>query len=69
MTFGDLFAENSFRGALLRAAIAWAIITPAVAIAKILWSGTAALVVGVVGVAAYVSFVVGYIRRHRPPSE
>lgn len=63
MSFGERFAETSVRGALIRAAIAWVLITPAVAAAKIWWSGTAALVVGVLGVTVYV-LVALRVRRH-----
>jgi hypothetical protein len=41
MTFGERFAETSVTGALTRAAVAWVLITPAVAAAKVWWSGTA----------------------------
>jgi hypothetical protein len=66
MTIGDLFAETSVRGALIRAVVAWVLITPAVAAAKIWWSGVAALVLGVVGVAIFVAVVVRYRRRRSP---
>jgi hypothetical protein len=68
VAFGALFAERSLRGALTRASIAWVLITPAVAAAKIWWSGTAALIVGVMGVSVYVALAVRYLRRHGPPT-
>jgi ABC-type uncharacterized transport system permease subunit len=52
--FADKFAETSVKGALTRAALAWVLITPAVAAAKIWWSGPAAAVVGVLSVTVYV---------------
>jgi hypothetical protein len=67
MALGELFATRSVKGALTRAAIAWVLITPAVAAAKIWWSGPAALVVGVVGVTLYVVLTVRYLRRHSAP--
>jgi hypothetical protein len=67
MRFADRFAETSVTGALTRAAVAWVLITPAVAAAKIWWSGTAALVVFLVGVPIYVVVAVGFRRRHRQP--
>jgi membrane protein YdbS with pleckstrin-like domain len=67
MAFGARFAETSVKGALTRAAVAWVFITPAVAAAKTWWSGTAALVVFLVGVTVYVVVAVRYRRRHRPP--
>lgn len=67
MAFGERFAQTSVKGALTRAAVAWVLITPAVAAAKIWWSGTAALVVFLVGVAIYVVIAVGYRRRHSLP--
>jgi uncharacterized membrane protein len=45
--------------------VAWVLITPAVAAAKIWLSGTAAVVVFVVGVVIYVALVVHYRRQHR----
>lgn len=53
MEFGEMFAQTSVRGALTRAAVAWVLVTPAVAAAKIWWSRTAALVVLLVGVTIY----------------
>jgi len=67
MTFGERFASTSPSGMVTRAALAWVIITPAVAAAKMWWSGLAALVVGVLGVALYVALAVRYVRRHPPP--
>ena len=64
MAFGEWFAETSLMGALIRAAVAWVLITPAVAAAKIWWSGTAAVVVFFVGVAVYIGVVARYRRRH-----
>ena len=65
MGFAERFAETSVTGALTRAAVAWVLITPAVAAAKIWWSGTAALVVFLVGVPIYVVVAVRFRRRHR----
>ncbi|MHB8241529.1 MAG: hypothetical protein ACYDHN_06010 [Solirubrobacteraceae bacterium] len=59
--------ETSIRGALTRAAVAWLLITPAVAAAKIWWSGTAAIVVALAGVTAYIAIVTQYRRRHTLP--
>jgi hypothetical protein len=69
MAFGEMFAQASVKGALTRAAVAWVLITPAVAAAKVWWSGTAALVVFLVGVTVYVVAATRY-RRHRslPPA-
>ncbi len=67
MAFAERFAETSVKGALTRAAVAWVLITPAVAAAKIWWSGTAALVVFLVSVTIYVVVAVRYRRSHRPP--
>jgi membrane protein YdbS with pleckstrin-like domain len=64
VTFGETFAQSSVEGALTRGAAAWVLITPAVAAAKIWWSGAAA-VVGVVGVVIYVAVAEGYRRQHR----
>jgi hypothetical protein len=44
------------------------LITPAVAAAKIWWSGTAALVVGVLGVTVYVLAAVRVRRHYRKPA-
>jgi hypothetical protein len=66
VTFGETFAQSRVKGALTRAALAWVLITPAVAAAKIWWSGTAAVVVGLVGVVAYVLVAERYRRQHRP---
>jgi len=66
--FADGFAETSVKGALTRGAVAWVLITPAVAAAKIWWSGTAAVVVFIVGVTIYVVVAVRFRRRHREPS-
>jgi hypothetical protein len=68
MAFGARFAETSVKGALTRAAVAWVLITPAVAAAKIWWSGTAALVVFLVGVTIYIVVTVRYRRQHPPPA-
>jgi ABC-type enterochelin transport system permease subunit len=65
MSFGEKFAETSLAGALTRAAVAWILITPAVAAAKIWWSGAAAVVVAVVGVGVYVAIAVRYLRHRR----
>lgn len=66
--FADRFAEMSVKGALIRAALAWVLITPAIAAARIWWSVTAAIVVFVAGVTIYVVVVGRFVRRHRPPS-
>jgi hypothetical protein len=67
MAFGEVFAETSAKGALTRAGVAWVLITPAVAATKIWWSGTAALVMFLVGVTIYIVVAVRYRRRHSPP--
>jgi membrane protein YdbS with pleckstrin-like domain len=67
MAFGARFAETSVKGALTRAAVAWVLITPAVAAAKIWWSATAALVVFLVGVTTYIIVATRYRRRHSLP--
>jgi hypothetical protein len=64
MTFVQTFVQTSVRGALLRASLAWLIITPAVAAARIWWSAVAAAAVGVVGVALYVGAFVVLRRRY-----
>jgi len=66
-SFADRFAETSFTGALTRGALAWVLITPAVAAAKIWWSGTAAIVVFLVTVTVYTVVAVRFRRRHRQP--
>jgi hypothetical protein len=68
MGFGEAFAARSVKGALTRAAVAWVLITPAVAAAKIWVSDGAAAIVGVVGVAIYIAVAVSFSRRHRQPS-
>lgn len=68
MGFADRFAETSVRGLLIRAAVAWVLITPAVAAARIWWSGVAALLTGVVGVGIYVVVAMRFVRRHRGPT-
>jgi hypothetical protein len=65
--FAERFAETSVKGALIRAAVAWVLITPAVAAAKIWWSPTAAVVVFGVGVGIYIVVAVRFRRRHRQP--
>ena len=67
MPFGETFAATSVKGALTRAAVAWVLITPAVAAAKIWWSGAAALVGFLVGVTVYIVVALRYRRSHRPP--
>ncbi len=67
MAPAEWFMQTSVKGALTRAALALALITPAVAVAKICWSGTAALVVGLVGITAYIVVVTRYRRRHTLP--
>lgn len=67
MAFAETFAQRSVKGALTRAAIAWVLITPVIAAAKIWWSGTAALLVFLVGVTIYIVVAVRYLRRHPPP--
>jgi hypothetical protein len=66
--FVDRFAETSVKGALTRAAVAWVLITPAVAAAKIWWSGPAAAVVGVFSVTVYVVVALRIRRDHRQTS-
>jgi hypothetical protein len=66
--FADKFAETSLKGALTTAAVAWVLITPAVAAAKICWSAAAAAVVLVVGVTTYIVVAVRFRRRHRQRS-
>jgi membrane protein YdbS with pleckstrin-like domain len=68
MGFAETFAETSVKGALTRGALAWVLITPAIAAAKIWWSGTAAVVVFLVGVTIYIGVAVRFRRRQRPPS-
>jgi hypothetical protein len=68
MGFAEQFAETSVKGAITRAAVAWVLITPAIAAAKIWWSATAAVVVFLVGVGIYVVVAVRFRRRHRQPS-
>ncbi len=68
MSVGDAFASKSAKGYLIRAGLAWVLITPAVAAAKIWGSAAAAAVVGVVAVAAYVVLAERYIRHHRGQS-
>lgn len=68
VTSAERFAEPTVRGSLTRAAIAWVLITPAIAAAKIWWSGTAALVVGLVGVTIYIVVAERFRRHHRQPS-
>ena len=68
MGFGETFAATSVKGALTRAAVAWVLITPAVAAAKIWVSGEAAVIVGVVGVAIYIVVATSFRHRHRQPS-
>ncbi|HEX4563165.1 MAG TPA: hypothetical protein VH115_01820 [Solirubrobacteraceae bacterium] len=67
MRLAARLAETSTTGALVRASIAWLLITPAVAAAKIWWSGTAALVTGVLGVAIYVGLAARIRRHYREP--
>jgi hypothetical protein len=67
MAFGEMVAQTSAKRALTRAAVAWVLITPAVTAAKIWWSGTAALVVFLVGVSIFIVVAVRYRRRHAPP--
>ncbi|HZL48501.1 MAG TPA: hypothetical protein VFC30_05750 [Solirubrobacteraceae bacterium] len=67
MAFGETFAQTSVKGVLTRAAVAFVLITPAVAVAKIWWSGTTALVVFLVAVTIYIVVAVRYRRRHSPP--
>jgi len=65
VTFGETFAQATLKGALMRAAVAWVLITPAVAAAKVWWSAAAALVVCAVGVVTYAALAERY-RRGRP---
>jgi hypothetical protein len=65
MSFGATFTSRGTKGYLIRAGLAWILITPAVAAAKIWWSGAAAAVVGVVGVATYIVLATRCMRHHR----
>jgi len=65
MSFGHIFVSRSAKGYLMRAGLAWIVITPAVAAAKLWWSSVAAAVVGVVGVATYILVATRYMRRRR----
>jgi hypothetical protein len=67
MSVGDTFASRGARGYLMRAGLAWVLVTPAVAAAKIWWSGAAAAAVGVLCVAVYIVVVERYVRRHGAP--
>jgi hypothetical protein len=67
MGFAERFAEASVKGALTRAAVAWVLITPAIAAAKIWWSAAAAVVVLIVGVGVYVVIAARFRRHHREP--
>jgi hypothetical protein len=67
MAFGEMFAQASVKGALTRAAVAWVLITPAITMAKIWWSGAAALVVFLVGVTVYIVAATLYRRRRSLP--
>jgi hypothetical protein len=67
VTFRERFAETSVRGALTRAFIAFVLITPAIAAAKIWWSGAAAFGVFLVGVTVYVVVAARIRRHHRQP--
>ncbi len=64
--FGETFAQTSLKGALTRAAIAWILITPVVAAAKI-WSRPAAVVVCLVAVAIYIAVAMRFIHRDCQP--
>ena len=65
MSLGDTFAESSTKGLLTRGALAWLLVTPAVAAAKIWWSGVAALVVGIAGVVVYTAVARRFIHQRR----
>jgi hypothetical protein len=69
MSFGDRFAAHSVTGALTRGAVAWVLVTPLVAAAKVWWSGSAAVVVAVLAVAVYVFAATRYMGRRPPPAE
>jgi hypothetical protein len=65
--FADWFAERSARGTLAVGSGAWVLIGLPVTAARLWWSVPAALVIAIVGIAAYVSAARGYMRRHRQP--
>jgi len=65
MSASSTFASSSTKGYLMRAGLAWILITPAVAAAKVWWSAAAATVVGLLGIAIYVLLAQRYVRRHR----
>ena len=65
MEFGEMFAQRSVKGALTSAAVAWVLITPVVAAAKIWWSGTAVCIVGVtIYRRSWCATVAATVRRH-----
>lgn len=61
-----IWLEISIRGMLLRALVAFMLITPLVVAAKLLLSPLAAALTAVVGVALYVWFFFTYRRAHNP---
>jgi hypothetical protein len=61
-----IWLEISIRGMLLRALVAFVLVTPLVVAAKLLLSPLAALLTAVVGVAIYVCFFFAYRRAHNP---
>ena len=65
----SIWTETSVRGMLLRAALAWVLVTPAIAAARIWASPLAAALTGVAGVALYVAALRVYRRRHPHPGE
>jgi hypothetical protein len=61
-----IWLEISIRGMLLRALVAFVLITPLVVAAKLLLSPLAAALTGVVSVALYVWFFFAFRRAHNP---
>ena len=61
-----VWLEISIRGMLLRAVVAFVLITPLVIAAKLLLSPLAAVLTAVVAVALYVWFFFAYRRAHNP---
>jgi len=61
-----IWLEISIRGMLLRALVAFVLITPLVIAAKLLLSRLAAVLTAAVAVALYVWFFFAYRRAHNP---
>lgn len=64
-----IWLEISIRGMLLRALVAFVLITPLVVAAKLLLSPLAAVLTAVVSVAIYVWVFFAYRRAHNPHPE